>query len=85
MIKSEPVNEEDETVKKKKKAKKSKSEPKEEPAEADVKLEPVDDEAEVAQADAYWLQKAEETDWDCICPAMSVYRYCGKVFEGGPA
>ena len=49
--------------------------------EAQARDEEERHEAEVAEADAYWLRKAEEKDWDCICPDMSVYRPCGKELK----
>ena len=52
--------------------------------EAEAREEEKRHEAEVAEADAYWLRKAEENDWDSICPDMSV-SILRKGAEGGPA
>ena len=35
-------------------------------------------EEEVAATDAYWLQKAEDNDWECVQADLSVYRHCGR-------
>ena len=52
--------------------------------EAEAREDELRHEAEVAEADAYWLRKAEENDWDCIRPDMSVYRYCGVELTEDP-
>ena len=28
-------------------------------------------------ADAYWKKKAQEKDWECVAPDLSVYKYSG--------
>ena len=47
-----------------------------------------EDEAAHAQnvrvADAYWKKKAQEKDWECVAPDLSVYKYSGVKLKEDP-
>ena len=53
-------------------------------AEARARREDAEHEKNVKAADAYWHQRAEARDWDCIRPDLSVYRYCGEKITEDP-
>ena len=38
----------------------------------------------VKEAEVYWKRKAQEKDWDCIRPDLSVYRYSDKKVTEDP-
>ena len=52
--------------------------------EAEAKAEDAKHDANVALADKYWSQKAEEKDWDCVKADLSVYRYSGTEIKEDP-
>ena len=35
-------------------------------------------------ADSYWKKKAQEKDWECVAPDLSVYKSSGVKLKEGP-
>ena len=41
-------------------------------------------EENVRISDAYWKERAEAKDWECIAPDLCVYRFCGTKLDEDP-